>query len=130
MSAGIELHLGAEDTVRPGLAKRRPSTSNHAAVLTALKNKPCGRPLIKRPFLTALPRDSSAEAWAGTRGWRPEPNKRMVPWGPFCTPVQGHVWKPIDTLRRTKTTLIYRKTGNLRAVQLIRRWKAPEPDLV
>jgi len=32
------------------------------------------------------------------------------------------------SLRRTKTTLIYRKTGNLRAVRLIRRWKAPCPS--
>ena len=45
-----------------------PDNSHHAAVLTALKNKPCGRPLIKRPFLTAVPRDGSATAWAGAEG--------------------------------------------------------------
>ena len=41
----------------------------HAAVLAAVKNKPCGWPPKKRPFLTAAPRACPIEVQAGTKRW-------------------------------------------------------------
>src|SRR5271157_4227346 len=48
---------------------RGPSASHDAAVLAAVKNKPYGWPLKKRPFLTATARGGSASPQAGTKGW-------------------------------------------------------------
>jgi hypothetical protein len=33
----------------------------------------------------------------GRKDGTPEPNKRMLPRGSFCTPSRGPFWKPIDT---------------------------------
>ncbi len=34
----------------------------------------------------------------GPKDGNAEPNKRMLPWGPFYTPIRGPFWKPIDKI--------------------------------
>jgi hypothetical protein len=54
---------------------------HHAAVLAALKNKPCGRPLKEQPFLTAAARAGSPQAWAGTEAWQRSTEQKDAPLG-------------------------------------------------
>ena len=55
----------------------RPGGDHDAAMLAAVKNKPCGWPLKERPFLTATARDGPIPAQAGAEEW-PQPNKGML----------------------------------------------------
>ena len=57
-----------------------PDARDPAAVLGAIKAKPCGR--VKHAALTAPPRDGVLNVRAGTEGWAPQgPNKRIPPAG-------------------------------------------------
>ena len=84
---------------------------------------PAGGLQIKRPFLTAVPRDCQRLHGPGRKDDAAEPNKRMLPKGLFCTPVPGLFWKPIDTRslkwdRRPVCTIA--ETANCRASLVLR----------
>ena len=62
------------------------------------------QPLVKRPFLTAVPRQAQQSHGPGRKDGTAE-HEKDVPWGPFCTPIWGPFCEPIDRLRAERRKL-------------------------
>ena len=105
--------------------------NGHAIERTSVRQRKIGRPV--RFELTEQTRQTIDEYLADSRQEAGGvPVQRAPAWGEhdhpaICAPSSGLAGRGSDstrmstarTLRRTKATLIYRRTGNLRAVQLL-----------
>jgi hypothetical protein len=69
------VRTGGKKKKKGGASQRlAPGAPQSAAVLVRVKNKPCGRPLKKQPFLTRTARGGLRSVQAGTKE-RSQPNQ-------------------------------------------------------